>query len=157
MDAKKKRQIQAALKKLAESHASSMVFLEETLSFICAELDLDRIAPLPGSSASEQIRAKSNQRLLDRQLLSVVYAGKRCFLGNTLPFKLLERLARCPNQYVSNEQLLDDVWDRLVTRMAIRSVVKVLRSRLREAGLGRVADAIDGHVTGHYALMLNQL
>ena len=38
MDAKKKRQIQAALKKLAESHASSMVFLEETLSFICTSL-----------------------------------------------------------------------------------------------------------------------
>jgi hypothetical protein len=33
-------------------------------------------------------------------------------------------------------------------------VVKVLRRRLREAGMGELADAIDGTVPGRYALKL---
>ena len=49
--------------------------------------------------------------LLDESTLSVIWKGKSLHLGNTLAFRLLERLARCPNQYVTHLDLLRDVWE----------------------------------------------
>ena len=86
--------------------------------------------------------------------MSVVYRGRSCFLGNTLPLRFIERLLLSPNQYLSHEQLQDDVWNAVRSPEAIRSVVKELRARLRRAGMSRLAESIDGRVGGHYALML---
>ncbi len=68
----------------------------------------------------------------------------------------MARLAETPEQYVSHEQLLDDVWDGHGSDDALRSVVKHLRRRLREAGLGDLADAINGLTPGHFSLRLGQ-
>ena len=76
-------------------------------------------------------------------------------MGNTLPFKFLERLARRPNQLVPCDQLLDDVWECYRSREAMRSVVKVLRQKLGQAGMQDLARAIDGTTARHYGLMLN--
>jgi hypothetical protein len=80
--------------------------------------------------------------------------GKTCFLGNTRPFRFLARLAQRPNAYIPYEDLLSDVWQGLLSDSAVRSVAKALRQRLRQAGLGDLADAIDGTVAGHYTLRL---
>jgi DNA-binding response OmpR family regulator len=56
---------------------------------------------------------------------------------------------------VSHEQLQEEVWDAVRSRSAVRSVVKVLRAKLRKAGMTGLADAIDGHVAGHYALFID--
>ena len=77
-------------------------------------------------------------------------------LGNTLTFRLLERLARCPNQYVTHLDLIRDVWeDELLdtTTATIRSLVRQLRCKLRGAGWTDLAAAIRGH-NGRYVLCL---
>jgi DNA-binding response OmpR family regulator len=91
--------------------------------------------------------------IIDRATFTVHWGGKSCYLGNTLPFKFLERLARRPNQLIPCDQLLDDVWQGLRSREAMRSVVKVLRQKLSQAGMEDLAKAIDGTTAGHYGLM----
>ena len=68
--------------------------------------------------------------------------------------ELLERLARCPNQYVTHLDLLRDVWEDEYTATAtIRSLVRQLRRKLRGAGWADLAAAIRGH-NGRYVLSL---
>lgn len=93
--------------------------------------------------------------IVDRTTFAVHWGGKTCYLGNTLPFRFLERLARRPNQLVPCDQLLDDVWRCCRSREAIRSVVKVLRQKLSQAGMEDLAEAIDGTTARHYGLILN--
>lgn len=93
---------------------------------------------------------------VDRDMFSVRFEGKCCVLGNTLSFKLLARLLQRPNVYLSHDHLLEDVWDCVRTPEAIRSVVKTLRSKLRESQLESLADCIDGSRKGHYAIVLRQ-
>lgn len=93
--------------------------------------------------------------IVDHTTFTVHWGGKTCYLGNTLPFKLFERLARRPNQLVHCDQLLDDVWQCCRSREAMRSVVKVLRQKLVRAGMKDLARAIDGTTARHYGLMLN--
>jgi DNA-binding response OmpR family regulator len=97
-----------------------------------------------------------NLPTIDRSVMCVVYRGQSCFLGNTLMLKFLERLARRPNRYVSYDSLLSDVWNSIRENSSVRSVVKELRAKLRAAGMSRLSDAIDGHVSGHYGLMLDR-
>jgi hypothetical protein len=85
--------------------------------------------------------------------LVVTFRGRTCYLGNTLPFRLLARLAHRPGCYVTHDDLFTDVWDGAVrSGSVIRGTVKVLRQKLREAGMGDLAAAIDGSVPGRYAL-----
>jgi len=64
---------------------------------------------------------------------------------------------RRPNRYITREQLLDEVWGGCRSDAAVRSVVRDLRKRLKEAGMGDLAEAIDGSNRGRYGLMLNRL
>lgn len=87
--------------------------------------------------------ASGTRPLVDQATLCVLWAGKSCPLGDSYPFYLFERLCRRPNQFVPHEQLLRDVWDGDVrTYETIRSVVRHLRQRLRDAGMSDLADAI---------------
>jgi DNA-binding response OmpR family regulator len=94
--------------------------------------------------------------LIDRESLSVTFHGKTCFLSNTIPFKFLCHLARRPNTYISHEELLSEVWQGYRSDAAVRSVVKTLRAKLRQAGLAALAEAIDGSAAGHYSLKLDR-
>jgi DNA-binding response OmpR family regulator len=151
-------EIAASLRSLVQAYCKALSHLEETLAVICRELDLGEIEmfyePLASRQDPVEESARADRPLIDRTLLSVEWRGKTCFLGNTLPFRLLERLARRPNQYFSYEQLLDDVWEGPRSFSAVRSVVKVLRKKLTAAGMNDLANAIDGTVCHHYGLML---
>jgi DNA-binding response OmpR family regulator len=94
---------------------------------------------------------------VDPEDLTVRWNGTTCFLGYTLPFRLLERLARRPNQYVTHEQLLLEIWGGTRSKSAIRSAVNELRARLSAAGMSDLARAIDGSNAGRYALNLHGL
>lgn len=158
VDIQKKRQIQITLRQLAEAHAKTVATcLADALQVLGALPNIADLAADEQPRTSRQIADSSSSRLIDQPMLSVVYRGKRCFLGNTLPFRLIERLASQPNRYFSNDQLLEEVWHDLVSKEAIRSVVKVLRAKLRQAGMNAIAAVIDGTVRGHYALMLDRL
>jgi DNA-binding response OmpR family regulator len=93
-------------------------------------------------------------KLTDVRQLHVFHQGKTCFLGNTVAFRFLALLESRLNQYISYEDLLAGVWYGYRADATVRSAVRNLRRKLREAGLSEVAAAIDGSVPGYYALIL---
>jgi DNA-binding response OmpR family regulator len=157
MNADRRKIIQRSLASLAQSNAANMQLLEQTLSLVCEELSLNPwsyfYAHVVPRDDAQPARA---DLVIDAARFSVHFRGRNCFLGNTLPFRLLARLAQRPDTYVSHEDLLAEVWEGVRSEGAVRAVVKTLRQRLRRAGLGELADAIDGTVRGHYALRLDR-
>jgi DNA-binding response OmpR family regulator len=92
--------------------------------------------------------------VIDPSRFTISFRGRTCCLGNTMAFRFLVRLAERPGRYVSHQNLFEDVWDGQRSADAVRSVVRTLRQKLRQADLGELADAIDGSEPGHYALRL---
>lgn len=91
--------------------------------------------------------------VVSRQDLAVHYRGKTCELGNTKMFELLERLKRCPKDYISYDTLKQDVWkDDLVEDKTVQKQVSLLRAALLKDDIGGVI--IDGKQKGHYTLRL---
>jgi len=154
MDQNRRDLIALALRGLAESHAATMTFLEQAMNLLSEEFNIDPLTYLQSRPLPPVTAASTRHLVIDRSMLSVTFRGKSCFLGGSLPFKLLCRLAQKPNAYVTYEELLDDVWTYRVSDGAVRTVVKNLRSMLRKAGMDELANAIDGSVYGHYALRL---
>lgn len=154
MDADRRESLRRSLRSLAESYAATMALMEETYALLSDELALDPLDYFARWAGTAQHQAERRPVVAEARL-TVTFGGRTCFLGNTLPFRLLARLARRPNCYVTHEDLLADVWERGVrSDAAVRSVVKTLRQKLRRAGLGELADAIDGSAPGRYALRL---
>ena len=150
MHTDRREHIRRSLSSLADSYAATMAVMEQTLTLLCEELALGPLAQFPTPAAPP---GKDAGLVIDAALLTVRFRGKACFLGNTLPFRFLAGLARRPDRYFTYEELLADVWEGCCRSDAsVRSVVKVLRRKLREAGMGELADAIDGTVAGRYAL-----
>jgi DNA-binding response OmpR family regulator len=157
LDTRRREQIQRSLRSLADCYAATLETMEQNLTLLGDELTLDpltyfrtRVRAQGPSPGPQPLRIDPNRR-------TVYFRGRTRFLGGRLPFRLLGRLARRPNTFVSHEDLLEDVWDGAVrSDDAVRSAVKALRQRLRPAGLGDLADAIDGTVPGHYALRLDR-
>lgn len=159
METRRRAQIQQSLRSLADSYKITMELMEHTFELLCEELELDPLTYLRTRPAPPPPTTHVGKHgfTIDPAFLSVAFRGKVCFLGDTLCFKLISFLARRPNAYFPYETLLADVWDGVVrSDSAVRSVVKILRTRLREAGLPDLADAIDGTVRRHYALKLAQ-
>lgn len=94
--------------------------------------------------------------VLDRSNHTVRWKERTCFLRNTMAFRLLERLARRPNEYVSTERLLDELWEAMRTHSTVRSTVCGLKAKLRASGMRDLAERIDGKNPGHYGLMLER-
>ncbi|UCC29352.1 MAG: hypothetical protein JSU86_14265 [Phycisphaerales bacterium] len=93
--------------------------------------------------------------LVDSSAFSVFWAGETCPLRRTILFHLAERPAGQPNQYITADQLLRDVWDGGVKSPdTIRNAVRPLRQRLSSAGMKDLAAAIHG-TGGRYGLILD--
>ena len=98
--------------------------------------------------------AVKHRPLVDTATFCVRWNGCTCRLGSTVGFKLLERLCRRPNHFVSHDHLIHDVWDGAVKSPAtLRSVVRNLKQVLRHAGMGDLAAAIRGEGR-RYGLLL---
>ena len=67
------------------------------------------------------------------------------------------RLACRPNQFLSYKSLRDGIWDDCESDAAVQSAVKVLRRKLNVAGMADLAAVIDGSISRHYALKLDEL
>ena len=113
---------------------------------------------MPNTSSQRHVQDKSPHSpvTVDGATFSVLWHDKACYLGNTLPFRLLERLARRPNHLIHSDTLLQELWDRYSSRESLRSVVRVLRRKLVAAKMQELADAIDGSTAHHYGLMLRK-
>ena len=94
--------------------------------------------------------------LIDRTTFTVAWKGKSCYLGCTILFRLIERLARNPNHLVAHQALLDGVWNGPRSGSAIRNAVASLRSKLVAAEMPDLAGAIDSRTRGHLGLMLRE-
>ena len=146
----------------AEQLAQLVVCLNQAVQLTEEIIDASRNLGLnvppagaPGRLGADAQGISGNFPIADRSTFSVRWQNKTCYLGNSLPFRLLERLAYRPNQLVHHDQLLDEVWECRRSREAVRSIVKVLRQKLCQAGMEDLAEAIDGTTSHHYGLMLN--
>lgn len=105
-----------------------------------------------------QATAKPNAAHLleiDPGTLSVRWDGRKCVLGASIGFRLMQRLARRPGRYISHDELLTDVWQCCRSTSTVRSAVRDLRRRLVGSGMADLAARIDGTNRGHYALLLD--
>lgn len=141
---------------LVETLMTAAICAEEIRTEIHAELDgSDTIIAGRWGEAALRNSPGINQRpILDQSTLCVTWNARSLHLGHTRAFWLLARLSRRPNQYVTHLELLHDVWDdENLATATIRSVVRHLRRRLRDGGMGELAAAIRGH-NGRYILSL---
>jgi DNA-binding response OmpR family regulator len=146
----RREHIRRSLTSLVASYTATLDVMNQTLALLYEELSLDLLTYFrtcsspPGGCPDLEV---------DRSQLLVRFRGRTCFLGNGLPLRFLARLAQRPGHYFEYEELLTDVWggDRR-SDASVRSVVKLLRRKLRAAGMGDLADAIDGSQAGRYAL-----
>jgi DNA-binding response OmpR family regulator len=153
MDADTARRLNALAGQLAEALMTAAICAREIQAAVRTEIDEADLGHRPGGFVPRP-PDPVERPLLDDATLSVTWKGKSLHLGNTLAFRLLERLARCPNQYVTHLDLLRDVWeDEFTATATIRSLVRQLRRKLRGAGWTDLAAAIRGHY-GRYVLSL---
>jgi DNA-binding response OmpR family regulator len=101
------------------------------------------------------VSRRSHSPMVDPRTLSVRWNGHECVLGASIGFRLIQRLARRPNHYISHADLLDDVWGCQRSTATVRSAVRDLRRRLVEANMPELARRIDGTHRGYYALLLD--
>ena len=115
--------------------------------------------PLLGFDGAEPTsrNGSSLPTIIDGTTFSVRWANRTCRLGNTVAFRLLTRLACRPNQFLSYKSLRDGIWDECESDAAVQSAVKVLRRKLNAAGMADLAAVIDGSISRHYALKLDEL
>ncbi|HWL09931.1 MAG TPA: helix-turn-helix domain-containing protein [Planctomicrobium sp.] len=157
-----KQRVAEFLRSLAANYAEQIRHFENGLVELCRELEIQEIVwsdlslhnRPPASRFGEPHRP-----LADRTTFSIVWQGKSCFLGNGLPFRFFEKIARRPGRYCSHKDLLDDIWGQgqIRAKASIRNVVKRLRDKLTTDGMQELAEAIDGRVVGHYVLRLDRL
>lgn len=142
---------------LAENLMTVAICAEELRATIRAELDAKPVTQtIRGSGRPESDNPQGRNRPhVDHSTLSVLWDGRTCQLGYTVLFRLIDRLSRRPNQFVTFDQLLRDVWDGgLRSPDTIRSAIRNLRQRLNDAGMNRLATSIQGRA-GRYGLILN--
>ena len=91
--------------------------------------------------------------VVDRALFEVRVGPKACRLGNTVGFRLVERLSRAGGTYLPIGTLGADVWDDPgVRKNTVQVTVTKVRAALAGAGLDEVV--IDGDEPGHYRLVV---
>ena len=140
---------------LSEALMAAAICADDIRAILRMEFD-GRNPARCGRSQDAKHRNHPPQRpLVDTSTFSVFWAGKTCPLRRTVLFRLAERLARQPNQYITADQLLRDVWEGgIKSPDTIRSAVRHLRQRLSSAGMEDLAAAIHG-TGGCYGLILD--
>lgn len=123
-----------------------------------AEKGISQLESRPLDGYVLDCRASSGppRLLVDAATFTVNWNGQTCHLGYTVPFRLIVHLARNEGRYVAHQELLDEVWGGPRSASAVRSAMTDLRARLTRAGMKDLAEAIDGHNSGHYGLLLGQ-
>lgn len=145
--------LQESIRQLTDIHGVFIDQFARALHLLRVELEADEVDPWQPLATS----ARKSIPHIDRARWAVLYRNRECYLGNTIPFRLLERLLRRPDRDVSHSQLLTDVWACTVSSDALRAAIKNLRQRLRNGDMADVADAIVGRTAGHYAFLVSRL
>jgi 7-cyano-7-deazaguanine synthase in queuosine biosynthesis len=144
-------QVTAALSRVVQQKSDQIVghYIPPNclLSMVCGR----RTTPSAQVSVQADANRPSDQFVIDRARFEVTCANASCFLGNTIEFRLLDRLNQSRGRYVAVPTLADEVWQRAETsKNTVQTTVSNLRRRLRCAGLSLVI--IDGRQKGFYRL-----
>lgn len=145
------RRLFALSNQLAENLTAAVLCAEEI-----REVVRDRVAgdPSLSNTRSRPVIVIRERPVLNELSKRVFWKGRSAHLGNTQYFRILDRLARRPNQYVTHLDLMREVWENEEMPLStVRSVVRILRQKLRDDDMGELADAIRGH-NGRYMLDL---
>jgi hypothetical protein len=157
MTPEKAEQLTQAANRLVEALTSAATFARQMRAEITAEFGGHNVGSGSQSDDGCPVNPPDTDRrpLIDHSTLSLSWAGKTCHLGWTKSFRLAERLLRRPNHYVSEADLLCDVWGGDVrSPHTIRSAIRRLRRLLSNAGMQGLAAAIHGE-GGFYRLRLS--
>src|SRR5262245_47708275 len=111
MNSHRREQIQRSLRSLADCYAATLEVMEHTLALLGDELTLDPLTYFRTRVRVHDPAPGLQPLVIDPARRTVHFRSRTCFLGGRLPFRLLARLARRPNTFVSHEDLLDDVWE----------------------------------------------
>lgn len=145
------------------SHAQQLQIaaqaLRASLLVVVANVDalcdlIDAAPPVSPPTPPASTTPSGRQLRIERGTYSVIWGNARCVLGHTMAFSIIERLAMRPNEYLSTDRLLEDLWMGHRTYSTIRSTISRLKAKLRASDMADLAEVIDGRVRGHYALML---
>lgn len=150
------RQMQG-LDELIATLDSAKLWVEEIRDLVRAAYDGEAGGQgRTGGGLFEGLWSANEYPRVDAETLSVAWAGKSCYLGSGVLFRLLTRLSRRPNRFVPRDDLLRDVWegDRK-SPDTIRSTIHNLKKRLHAADMGDLAAAIQSD-DGGYGLVLRQ-
>ncbi len=144
---------------LAERRIKTTKALRSSLLVVIANVDelsdlVEEASRRSVGSAPVIVNGGDMALRVERANLSVTWNGRRCELGNTMAFLLLERLARRPNECIPFDDLLDELWGGQRAYSTLRSTMCRLKHRLASDGLADLADRIDGSSRGHYRLTL---
>ena len=131
-----------AFAELATLHAAAATTAERAWSAL-AEQDEADMRQMPCARCQHR-QLPTGRPLANAATFSVAWQGRRCDLGPSILFKLIQRLLRRPDRFYPYDVLMDDVWDRRCSNTTVRSAVKRLRRALCDAGMRDLADAIRG-------------
>ena len=140
------------LLKSAKSLRSSLLVVITQVDDLCDLIE--RAVPMPYEAPPIEAGASRRQLRVERSTYSVSWGQHRCVLGHTMAFHIMQRLARQPDEYISMDRLLDDLWTGPRSYSTVRSTICRLKTKLRESGMGDLAAFIDGTMHGHYGLFL---
>jgi len=155
MNPEKTQRLADLAEQLSDALMTAAICADEVRAIVHAELDSHPPIGWERQQIARHRDLPPERPLVDGSTFSVRWAGRTCCLRRTILFRLAQRLARHPNQYVTPDQLLHDVWDGGVkSPETIRSAVRHLRHRLANAGMQDLAAAIQGS-GGCYGLMLD--
>ena len=141
-----------AFAELAALHSAATATAERAWSVLAGHDDLG-VKDMAWVQCRYQQPASAPPRI-DTATFTVEWRGRRCDLGPSIPFKLLQRLSRRPDRYFPYDILMVDVWERRCSNTTVRSAIKRLRRALCNAGMDDLAEAIKGR-GACYGLILN--
>ena len=141
-----------AFAELATLHAAAATAAERAWLVLakCDEADSQGIL----CSRRHQECLPHERLVVSSTTFSVEWQGRRCDLGPSILFKLIQRLSRRPGRYFTYDILMEDIWERRCANTTVRSAIKRLRRALCDAGMHELAAAIRGR-RECYGLFLN--
>lgn len=155
MNPEKTQRLADLAEQLSDALMTAALCADEARAIVQAELDSHSFVGWGRPQNARHRNPPPKRPLVDSSTFSVCWAGRTCSLRRTILFRLAQRLARHPNQYITPDQLLRDVWDGGVKSPdTIRSAVRHLRCRLVHAGMAELADSIQAS-GGCYGLILD--
>jgi hypothetical protein len=109
MNREKSHRLERLASQLAETLMTAAICAKELRSEVREDIDDDHSADRrPSQRTADWCGHRS---LMSESTLSVLWKSRSLHIGYTVNLRLLDSLARRPNQYITHLDLLREVWD----------------------------------------------